>query len=562
MNISSSILALPDLTVEQVIVRNNVLVIDVLSTTDSAACPSCHQPSERIHSRYTRSPRDLPIGEYVVRLTIHARRFSCPNPNCPRRTFVERFPDLVPLYAQRTLRFTRNLEDLGFALGGRAGSRLGRRMRLPASRDTVLRALIRADSVVWPTPRVLGVDDFAFLRGQSYGTILMDLETRSPVDLLPDRRSATLSEWLVNHPGTEVISRDRSQEYARGATSGAPTAKQVADRFHLLVNLREALERLLARIQGRLRTLALDEQAAQAITEGALATPRPLRGPAPSEQATLRSRRESRYARWETVRALFAQGTPIRQIAKTMTLSWTTTRNFAYAEVFPERSPKSPQPSLIDPYVRYLVARWDEGCHNASQLWRELVERGYPGTRIQVARWARQRREASADTASMIEEPKAESQSGEADVVERPIADPTPKESLARLPGSRRLAWLLTHAEEQLKPESLALLHHIIQDQDVVNARNLALRFGVMVRERQPDRLDEWIHDCQASGIVELRNFATYIERDSAAVRAGLTEPWSNGQTEGQITRLKLIKRQMYGRAGFDLLRRRVLQTA
>lgn len=544
------------------IVRNSVLVIDVLSTTDSAACPSCHQSSDRIHSRYIRSPRDLPIGEYVVRLTIHARRFSCPNPNCSRRTFVERFPDLLPLYAQRTLRFTRSLEDLGFALGGRAGSRLGRRVRIPASRDTVLRALLRADSVVWPTPRVLGVDDFAFLRGQSYGTILVDLETRTPVDLLPDRRSTTLSEWLISHPGTEVISRDRSREYARGATAGAPTAKQVADRFHLLVNMQEALERLLARIQGRLRILPLDEQAAQAITEGALATPRPLRGPSPSEQVALRSRRESSFVLWETIRALFAQGTPIRQIAKTMNLSWTTARNFAYAEVYPERCPKSPQPSLIDPYVEYLAARWDEGCCNASQLWRELVERGYAGARIQVARWARRKREARADTVSTIEKPKAESLSEEADVVERLVADRTPKDNLARLPGSRRLAWLLTRAEEQLDAESMALLRHILQDQDIVTARNLALRFGVMIRQRRPDRLDEWLHDCQTSDIAELRNFATYIERDNAAVRAGLTERWSNGQTEGQITRLKLIKRQMYGRAGFTLLRRRVLQPA
>jgi transposase len=387
----------------------------------------------------------------------------------------------------------------------------------------------------------LGVDDFAFLRGHSYGTILVDLEEHCPIELLPDRTAATLSEWLTNHPGIEVIARDRSREYARGATTGAPKAKQVADRFHLLVNLRDALERLLARLQGRLRRLPLDAEAAKAMAVHTQVISRPLRGPSPSDQVARHGRRESRVARWEAVRALYAVGTPIRPIAKTLDLSWTTARNFSYAEVYPGRSPKSPQPSMLDSYVEYLTSRWDEGCHSASQLWRELVERGYLGARIQVARWARQRREVLVTIGSIPTGPKA---------------------SLAKLPGSRSLVWLLIRAEAKLGAGDVVHLQHILQDPDIVAARSLAQRFGAMVRERRPDLLADWLQACRTSGIAELRNFATYIERDSAAVRAGLTERWSNGQTEGQITRLKLIKRQMYGRAGFDLLRQRVLQPA
>ncbi len=558
MNIPSSVLDLADLTVEQVIVADSVLLINVRSNAASAVCPNCHQVSGHVHSSHVRSPRDLPVGEHVVRLVIHARRFACQNPDCPRRTFVERFPNLVPLYAQRTLRFTRTLEDLGFALGGRAGARLGRRVRIPASRDTILRTLRRADSAERPRTRVLGVDDFALLRGQSYGTILVDLEAHRPIDLLPDRTAATLAEWLAGRAGIEVITRDRSREYARGITTGAPTAKQVADRFHLLVNLREALERLLARLQGRMRKLPLDEQTAEALAVRNQATLRPLRGPSPSEQVARQGRRASRMARWEAVRALYAQGTPIRQIAKTLDLSWTTARNFAHAETYPERSPKSPQPSITDPYVEYLTKRWEAGCHNASQLWRELVEQGYPGARIQVARWARQRREARA----VLSVPDCESRSGEAGADGELIAGSTPRATLGRLPGSRKLVWLLIRAEEKLDDEELTLRQHILQDPDVATAHELIQRFGRMVRERRPDQLDDWTRACQASGLAELRNFATYIAQDRAAVEAGLTERWSNGQTEGQITRLKLIKRQMYGQAGFDLLRRRVLQPA
>jgi transposase len=196
---------------------------------------------------------------------------------------------------------------------------------------------------------------------------------------------------------------------------------------------------------------------------------------------------------------------------------------------------------MLDSYVEYLTSRWDEGCHSASQLWRELVERGYLGARIQVARWARQRREVLVTIGSIPTGPKA---------------------SLAKLPGSRSLVWLLIRAEAKLDAEEVAHLKHILQDPDIVAARSLAQRFGAMVRERRPDLLADWLQACRTSGIAELRNFATYIERDSAAVRAGLTERWSNGQTEGQITIPKLIKRQMYGRAGFYLLRRRVLQLA
>jgi transposase len=547
------VFTLPGLVFERVTVSDTLLTIDVRSSTASAACPDCQTRSDRVHSRHIRSLRDLPIGEYAVRLALHTRRFRCRNPDCRRRTFVERLPDIAPLYAQRTVRLTQSLIELGFALGGRAGSRLGRRLRLPVGKDTILRTVRRSGSTARPTPRVVGVDDFALHKGQSYGTILVDLERRWPVDLLLDRTAAVLSEWLGSHPGVEVITRDRSTEYARGATEGAPTARQVVDRFHLLINLREAIERLLTRIHGKLGALPFAVETARLLRARRRSAPRPLRVPSPTEQVARDARRGSRVARWETARTLFAQGTPIREIARVLDISWTTARNFAHTETYPERNPKRPQVSLIDPYVGYLAQRWDEGCHNASQLWRELQEQGYPAARIQVARWARQQRQAPAPTS-----PRKHRQGSE--VASATEAGPGRETGRVLLAGPRALVWVLLRAEDQLDAVETALLQHILQDTDVGVVRDLSQRFQEMVRRRLPDRLDEWLRACHRSNIVEMDNFATALERDLAAVRAGLTDTWSNGQVEGQITRLKLLKRAMYGQASLDLLRRRVLE--
>jgi len=546
--------SLPGCAIDAILVVDAKLRIVAHATSASAPCPRCQQPSTHVHSHYLRTVRDLPMSDWTVSLVLQVRRFHCRQPDCPQKTFVERLPDLVPYRAQRTVRFTRRLHVLALASSGEAGARVAAKTKLPTSPDTLLRIMRAVPPPATVTPRVLGVDDFALRKGHVYGSILVDLEKRQPIDLLPDRTAATFTAGLVAHPGIEVIARDRSPEYARGATVGAPAALQVADRWHILKNHREALERMLNRLHAELTCLPERASTAEPVVpDPAPGRVRRLRPRSVGEQAVPHAARERRLQRYQQVQTLAAQGMPILQIATQLRMSRATVPAFAVAAVFPERAANRAQPSRLDPYLVILQARWQAGCTNASQLWRDIHAQGYPGGRRQVARGMQHQR-----TAPSAMTPKKYG-------FRRSDAVTTPGSTATAAPGlaaPRQFVWLLLRTPTQLNEADAATLARLQQHPTIQGAQALAHTFQTMVRQRKPEMFDGWVQACAASGITELQSFAKGLAQEDASIRAALSEPWSSGQVEGQVTRLKLLKRQMYGRAKFDLLRQRVLGAA
>lgn len=551
-------LLLPGFAIDAVRTVDMTLLVEAHSADTQASCPTCQQPALRVHSRYRRTPHDLPVSEHPVRLLLHVRRFFCDNPACTRRTFAERLPQLLPFRAQRTIRLRRTVQNGANALGGKAGARLASKLRMGMSHDTLLRIIRQAESVPPRTPRVLGGDDFARKKGRIYATILVDLEQRQPIDLLPDRTAETFATWLREQEGLEVIARDRSTEFARRATDGAPNALQVADRWHVLKNHREALERMFNRLHAELARLP-EPTAAGDTPTAPPAVVRPLRLPSLREQATRQAARERRAARYQQVQTLYQQGVPLLQIAQRLGMRRATVRKFAVAAVFPERAVQRRQPSILDPYVAYLQQRWAEGCTNASQLWREIAAQGYAGVRKQVARWLQHQRIEPAPTGPKKYRPSSKGGPHPAATMTNPEAAAATQPALA---APRRLVWLLLESRSEFDDEQTATFARIQQHPEVMRAIELAQQFQAMVRQRRPEALDGWLEASKESGIPELHSFAMGLQHEYASIRAALSEPWSTGQVEGQITRVKLLKRQMYGRAKFDLLKQRVLQRA
>jgi transposase len=523
----------------------------VLSTIQTAPpCPVCNQPALRVHSGYRRVPADLPCAGVPLRLELHARRFHCDEVSCPRRIFSERLPAVLPPYARRTSRLSKALEAVAYALGGKAGAHLASCLGMNTSRDTLLRRLKEAPPPTHVTPRVLGVDDWAKRQGQQYGTILVDLERRCVIDLLPDRRAETLAVWLKEHPGVEIIARDRGGAYAQGAREGAPDAVQVADRWHLLQNLAQALEAALTHEQRALQEAAIAPvpSDAEATASAPLGETRPARAsPKPPNRAQRdrAARRQRRMGLFEEVRRLYAEGYSLRAIAQKLGKSRNTVRKYLSMDAFPESKQRQRGPGQLAPFHAHLERRWREGCHNATQLWREIQEQGFGGACSAVKHLT------SAWRAKLPPE-------------ERRWSGRKPKgEGEGRAPAPRAVVWWLLGTKEKLTEEQTAFLERLKEKSPKVEiAQRLALEFFGMARRREPAGLEGWIERAVASGIEELKNFGAGLRRDWKAVVAGLTLEWSSGPVEGQVNRLKMIKRQMFGRAGLTVLRARIVPAA
>lgn len=385
------------------------------------------------------------------------------------------------------------------------------------------------------------------------------------MDLLPDRSATTLAQWLQAHPGVEIISRDRAGDYAEGAARGAPKAVQVADRFHLVQNAHQVLCRLLERhskVPGEAAAAVNELDTAPASAAATVASPAlgsaisdsPDEGSPPERQPTKeqqyrQARRARRLALYEKVQRLHAAGISIRQIARQLHLHRTTVLRFL-AETFPEQSARLKRPSRLDPHLHYLEAQLRAGHDNAMQLWRELRDdHGYRGSRGLVSRWV------AAHRALCPPQTLLRRRRGAPPKLLPPELPPRFK-----TPSVRATTWLLVTDPVCLEEDQAQFVAQLyVRCPAVAVGQQLIQAFLRLVRQRDLQALDGWFMGVDASKLPELLSFATGLRRDEAAVRAALRLEYSNGQVEGQINKLKLLKRSMYGRGRFDLLKHRLL---
>ena len=585
LDTASPFLPLPDgLVIVSVAATETHLRVHVACTVPTACCPRCQQPSERIHGHYGRTVADLPCAGRHVILALTARKFVCRTPTCPQQIFTERLPRLVQSYARITNRLREALIALGLAASAEVCARLAPQLGMQVSASTQLRSL-RTVSCASPTSvRILGIDDWSWKKGQIYGTLLVDLERRKPIELLPDRREETLTAWLLTHREIEVISRDRGGAYAAAAKKGAPQAQQIADKFHLLLNLREKLKELMVRKQKLLphvetitsraiadRGRGVSSAAAPASASSTVEEAKTFRHrspypratpsgsvPVPPEETPSQISRSNRYARYEAVHALHQQLVSQREIARRLSLSRNTVHKFLQAETFPERSQPPYRGSILDPYKSHLLQRWKSGCWNGAQLLEEIRKLGYTGSDALFRSFLFQVRtqHRAAGTALALELSPTQGSVSTADAL-------PPKPSPKRRMSPTRASWLCMCQPEKLDEQQRKLVAQLrVAHPDLETAYHLSQAFVSMLAEHRAQNLDGWLLQAKQSGIRELKSFAQGIRRDYTAVRAAFTSKWSNGQVEAQVNCLKLQKRLMFGRADFDLLRLRVLRRA
>jgi len=507
------------------------LCIWARARADHGACSRCGQPSGRVHSTYGRRLADAPVGGHRVLIRLAVRRFFCGNPDCPKKTFAEQIGGLTSRRARRAPPLAQALTAIALALAGRAGSRLARPLGLVAGRSSLLRLVMALPDPAPGPVKILGVDDFAFRRGRDYGTVLVNAETGKPADLLRDREADTLAGWLREHPGTEVICRDRAGAYADGGRKGAPEAVQVADRWHLYHNLAEHVEKAAARHRDCLKEPDPGQEA-PAGTEPAADLQQAATAAAQQRAADSALARRTRE-RYEQVQSLRAQGLGIKPVMRETGLAKETVRRFYRAATVDELLAKTMdgRPSVLDEHKPHLHQRWNQGCTNVRQLHAELRDRGYRGSYGTVRDYVQPFRELGA----------------------APPAVPAP-------PKTREVASWILRDPDTLDDDEKAKLGQVRERCPHLDTlAGHVTEFAKILTGRHGDRLDDWIAAVEADDQPDLHSFARGLTHDYDAVVNGLTLPWNSGVVEGTVNKIKMIKRQMYGRAGFPLLRKRVL---
>jgi transposase len=529
------------LRIDHVALEGNDIVVEAETRSGSAPCPRCRRRSTTLHSRYRRQLHDHPCRGRPLRLTLSAGKFICSNAGCRQRIFCERLSGLAKLRARTSIDLAESHRSIGLALGGEAGARLAALLSVPTSPDTILRRVKATPTEPSPPPRYVGIDDWACRKGQTYGTILVDLERRTVIDLLPGRDGEALRKWLAANPQVEVVTRDRWSAYIEAISAAAPQAKQVADRFHLIRNVREAAEKMLTRYSAAIRdaSTAVDAESSEAApAENATADSAPTARKRSGSEHRREEKHRRREERFQCVKELTAQGLSCRVIARRLGVNVKVVLRYRGLEQCPAWGAGRTGPSQLDDHAEFITEWIATGNRNTADLFRVLKNnQGYRGSYDSVRRYLK-RRIGSAGRPGR--------------------RDPDALPPRRQPPSARKLSFRLVKS----KPESRSarVLKRMRELDTSLNAGLVQFEeLLAMLRRESRVTLQEWATKAAASNHVELKNVAKSLLQDAEAITAAMTQAWSNGQVEGQVGRLKLIKRQMFGRSGMTLLKARVL---
>lgn len=447
-------------------------------------CPDCAEHSKSRHSWHERRLQDLPVQGLQVALKLRLGRWRCRNRQCGRKTFVERLPDTAAPAARRTRRVAELLRLLGHTAGGRPGRLLAARLAVPASDNTILRHLKRHATRVTAPVRVAGIDDWSWRKGWAYGTVIVDLERREVVDVIAERSAETTADWFRKHPEVEVVCRDRCGLYSQGAREGAPQARQVADRFHLLQNLREAIEQQMTRVSrsaGRSLLSPIDSRGASGLDDDL--------------QPSRRTQRDVRRALFDRVHALHAAGKTRRDITAATGVGRPTVRLWLRSGRLADRSATTPTARSPRGFRGHLSRRWDAGCTHGGHLLHEIKRLGYTGSYSHLQRflagWRRAGREPSAGPQPLTEESRA--------------IDPTTGWQISPIVA----ASLCMTPRGVLTAAQAAKVQALKQaSPSFTTMRQLAMRFRGALRSGKAAKLDDWLRDARASGVGAMQRFA------------------------------------------------------
>ena len=539
------LILLPSFRIDNIEQNNTSINIFASIKSKRSQCPICGSFSTSVHDSYTRKLADLSAFQNSTTILLRTRKFKCKDSTCDRKVFSEQTPQTMR-YSRRTARASSILDTLSIELTGKLGSLLSKQLLLPVSTSTVTRIAMKQKLPEVIQPIVLGVDDWAFRKGVNYGTILIDMETSRPIELLASRESSDLKGWLKKYPNVKIVTRDRASSYSSAINEVCPEALQVADRFHLLMNLSDALDKYFKSVQPGIRLLIKNktEEIIKMSASGTLCqdkedldstsiAPTPEFEPINTDQ---------RIDTFNKVKELQAEGISTRRISKILGISRNTVRSYILQESLPPRN--RPRSTNIASFTKLILARLNTKGYKIKDIIDEILLLGFNGGRTQAY--------------SNINTLKSECKINNLSFTEvQQNAIPFIKPL-----SSRKLTKYIEVCIKDIPdPDERNYMETILENiPELRIVRKLVKTFKTMLK-RGRGNIRRWIDFIKRSKrkLAGLKTFANGLLRDIKAVENGIRLPWSNGAVEGHFNRIKSIKRQMYGRAGFELLRRKVI---